>query len=189
MGILTYTATVSIDGYVADPTGDFDWTAPSEEVFAHHIERMAGVSTEVLGRRTYALMEVWEDPANEQGFTADQREFARRWRGIRTVVASSTLTPDDLRTDRDRLMPHLGLDELRDIVAEASGAVEIFGPTTAAPAIRAGLVEQFDLFVVPTVVDGGLRALPDGARLDLRAATSRRFSNGTIHLQFTPKEL
>lgn len=185
MGTLGYTATVSLDGYVADATGDFNWSGPSDEVFAVHVERMAEVSTEVLGRKTFALMQYWETyPPEGEVPTADELEFARRWRAIEKVVASSTLTSADLGPSRARLVSHLSLEGLRRIVDEAPGRVEIFGPTVAAPAIRAGMIDHFEFFVVPKVVGGGLRALPDGPRLDLELAGHTVFANGAVHLRY-----
>lgn len=190
MGTLIYSATVSLDGYVADADGGIDWGAPSAEVFAVHLERIAAVSTEVLGRRTHALMEYWdtfpesaEHPDAEE-HSADEVEFGRRWRGIDIVVVSSTLTQADLTSERMRLVTELDLDELRRIVERASGMVEIFGPTTAAEAIRAGLVEEFHLFVAPTVLGGGLRALPADAQLDLQLVEHRIFDSGTVFLRY-----
>jgi dihydrofolate reductase len=185
MGKLSFDTTVSLDGYVADADGDFQWSGPDDTVFAVHVERMAEVSTEVLGRKTFALMQYWEtDPVDEVWGPAEQ-EFARRWRGIDKVVVSSTLTRD-VESDRVRLVPDLSLDELRRIVDGASGVVEIFGPTVAAPAIRAGLIEEFQFFVVPKVVGGGLRALPDDVRLDLKLVDHRVFDNGTTQLRYVP---
>jgi dihydrofolate reductase len=186
MGILNFTATMSLDGYAADADGDFQWSAPDGDVFDVHVERMAEVSTEVLGRKTYALMQYWETDPVDEVWTPAEREFARRWRAIDKVVMSSTLTHDDVKPGRDRLVPDLSLDELRRIVDGATGVVEIFGPTVAAPAIRAGLVEQFQFFVVPKVVGGGLRALPDDVRLELTLAEHRVFDNGTAHLRYVP---
>lgn len=179
MGTLIFTASTSIDGYVADADGDFQWTAPSDEVFDFHIERMARVSTEVLGRKTYALMDYWETFPDDDDQSPAEREFARRWRRIEKVVASSTLTDDDVVAGRDRLVADLTPDELRRVVDAAGGAVEIFGPTVAAEAIRAGLVEEYHFFVVPKAVGGGLRALPDGVRLDLELAAQRTFGDVT----------
>jgi dihydrofolate reductase len=182
MGILNFTATVSLDGYAADADGDFQWSAPNSAVFDFHVERMARVSTEVLGRKTYGLMQYWEtDPADEVWSPAEH-EFARRWREIDKVVASSTLTAEEIGSDR--LVADLSLDELQRIVDDAAGVVEIFGPTVAAAAIRAGLVEQFQFFVVPKVVGGGLRALPGDVRLDLKLAEHRTFDNGTTYLRY-----
>jgi dihydrofolate reductase len=186
MGILNYTATMSLDGYAAAADGDFQWSAPNGDVFDVHVERMAEVSTEVLGRKTYALMQYWETDPVDEVWTPVEQEFARRWRGINKVVASSTLTQDDVKPGRDRLVPDLSLDELQRIVAGATGVVEIFGPTVAARAIRAGLIEQFQFFVVPKIVGGGLRALPHDVHLNLRLAEHRVFDNGTAHLRYVP---
>ncbi len=184
MGTLTFTATVSLDGYAADADGDFQWSAPGEAVFDVHVDRMAAVSTEVLGRKTYALMQYWETYPDDDNGPPAEREFARRWRNIEKVVVSSTLTRDQLGSARDRLVPSLTLDELREIMDRATGLVEIFGPTVAAPAIRAGLVDEFQFFVVPKIVGGGLRALPDDVYLDLTLAEHMVFDDGTAHLRY-----
>lgn len=185
MGTLCYTATVSLDGYVADADGDFQWSGPDDEVFRFHVERMGPVSHEILGRRTYELMRYWHSDPDDEGWGPDEQEFARRWRAISHIVVSASLTSDDLQNPGDRLLSDLGLDELRRIVDEAPGEVEIFGPTTAAPAIRAGMVSDFRFFVVPKVVGGGLAALPDGARLDLDLVEQRVFG-GTTYLHYRP---
>lgn len=183
MGTLSYTAAVSLDGYVADAEGDFQWSGPDDEVFRFHVERMRPVSHEILGRNTYELMRYWYSDPDENGWGPDEREFARLWRGLDHVVVSSTLTADDLESPRDRVLPRLGLAELQRIVDEAPGEVEIFGPTTAADAIRAGMVSDFTFFVVPKVVGGGLAALPRGARQDLELVDHRRFGD-TIYMHY-----
>lgn len=187
MGTLSYVATVSLDGYVADADGDFQWSGPSDAVFAVHTDRMATVSTEVLGRKTFGLMHYWETDPVDQDWGPAEHEFARRWRAIDKVVVSSTLAVDDVGADRVRLMPELSVADLRRIVDDATGVVEIFGPTTAAPAIRAGMVEEFQFFVVPKTVGGGLRALPDDARLDLELVGHRVFDNGLVQLRYVPR--
>jgi dihydrofolate reductase len=186
MGRLSYGATVSLDGYAADADGDFQWSAPGDAVFAAHLDRMAEVSTEVLGRKTYLLMQYWESYPDGDDMPADEREFARRWRSIDKVVVSSTVAPGDLGSSRDRLVPDLSLEALRQIVQDATGKVEIFGPTVAAPAICAGLVDEFHFFVVPKMVGGGLRALPDEVRLDLTLVEHRTFDDGVALLRYLP---
>jgi dihydrofolate reductase len=187
MGTLAYVVTVSIDGYAADADGDFQWTAPTEAVFAVHLDRMAEVSTEVLGRRTYALMGYWDTYPDAEDRPVAEREFARRWRGIDKVVVSSTMTGEELTSDRARIVPDLSLVELQRVVERAKGVVEIFGPTVAADAIRAGLVDDFRFFVVPKIVGGGLCALPDDVHLDLSLAEHRIFDNGTPYLRYLPR--
>ncbi|BBY62745.1 dihydrofolate reductase family protein [Mycolicibacterium helvum] len=187
MGTLNYTATISLDGYAADASGDFQWSAPHGDVFATHVDRMATVSTEVLGRKTFALMQYWETDPDDEIWTAAEQEFARRWRDIDKIVVSATLTRDEIGSEGVRLLPGLSLDELRRIVDDAAGVVEIFGPTVAAPAIRAGVVDEFQFFVVPKMVGGGLRALPDDVHLDLRLTEHRIFDNGTAQLRYVPR--
>lgn len=184
MGTLSYTATISIDGYAAGPDGDFQFGAPSEQVFRFHVERMAAISTEILGRRTYDLMHYWEAEPEGEDWGDDEREFARLWQGLDIVAASSSLTADEITRENHRQVTELTLDEIARITQHASGEVEIFGPTTAAPAIRAGLVRDFRFFIVPVILGGGLRALPEDARLDLRLIESRVFENGFTMLHY-----
>lgn len=127
MGTLSYTATVSLDGYVADADGDFQWSAPDAEVFRFHVDRMGAVAHEVLGRNTYALMEYWQNPPEGEEWGPDEQEFARRWQAIPRTLVSSTMTAADLASDTDRLVPRLDTGTLRRIVDEADEEVEIFG--------------------------------------------------------------
>lgn len=184
MGTLSYSTAVSLDGYVADTSGDFQWSAPSEEIFAFHVERMAEVSTEVLGRKTYELMTYWNAEPPDGSWGSLEHEFSRRWRSIDHIVVSSTMGPEDLDSEQDRLVQDLSLVELEQIVQSATGEVEIFGPTTASAAIRAGMVTDFRFFVVPKIIGGGLAAIPDDASLSLRLAGQRTFENGTVCLHY-----
>lgn len=159
MGTLSYTATVSLDGYAADADGGFAWTGPSDDVFRFHVERLGAVTAEVLGRRTYQLMTYWYTEPADGAWGAHEHEFAR-------------------------LVPGLDLTELQAIVDASPGEVEVFGPTTAAPAIRAGMVRDYRFFVVPRVVGGGLSALPDGASLDLDLVEHREFGGGIVYLHY-----
>lgn len=183
MGTLCYTATVSLDGYVADVDGDFAWSGPDDDVFQFHVERTGPVSHEILGRSTYELMRYWYSEPDDEEWGPDEQEFARRWQTISHIVVSSTLTSEDLQRPDNRLLPDLDLEELQRIVDEAAGEVEIFGPTTAAPAIRAGMVSDFRFFVVPKIVGGGRAALPEGALLDLELVEHRVFG-GTTYLHY-----
>lgn len=185
MGTLSYSTAVSLDGYVADASGDFQWSAPSEEIFAFHVERMAAVSTEVLGRKTYELMTYWNAEPPDDSWGPMEHEFSRRWRSIEHIVVSSTMGLDDLDSAQDRLMQDLSLGELERIMQSATGEVEIFGPTTARAAISAGMVTDFSFFVVPKMVGGGLAAIPDDASLDLSLTEHRIFENGTAYLHYT----
>ncbi|MEV7631403.1 dihydrofolate reductase family protein [Microbacterium sp. NPDC089318] len=184
MGTLSFTATVSVDGYAAGPDGDFQFGAPSEQVFRFHVERMAAISTEILGRRTYELMRYWEAEPEGEDWGEDEGEFSRLWQALDIIAASSTLTADDMTRENHRLVSDLTVEEIARIADGSSGEVEIFGPTTAAPAICAGLVRDFRFFIVPVILGGGLRALPEEANLDLRLVESRVFENGFTLLHY-----
>lgn len=187
MGVLNFAATISLDGYAADAAGDFQWTGPSDPVFDLHLERIAAVSTEILGRKTYELMKYWEHFPETPETSDAERAFARQWQTIEKVAVSTTLTSEDLASDRSRLVHELGLAQLQQIVDEADGVVEIFGPTTAAEAIRAGMVDRFEFFIVPVVIGDGLRALPNGVRLNLQLDEHRVFSNGLVYVRYVPR--
>ncbi len=183
MGTLTFTATMSLDGYVADADGDFQWAGPGDAVFAAHVDRLARVSTEVHGRRTHQLMAYWDAEPEPGAWSDAEHEWARLWAATDKVVVSSTLSPQEVSPGA-RLVHGLELDELEQIVRDAPGDVEIFGPTTAGPALRAGMVEELRLYVVPKVVGGGLRAFPDGLDLDLELVDEDRLDAVTyLHLR------
>lgn len=184
MGMLNYAATISLDGYIADSTGDFRWAAPNEDVFALHLERLSNVTTEILGRRTYHLMQYWEDPAQQEQMSETELEFVRYWHDVKKIVVSSTLAASDLKSHRAHLQRDLCLADIRRIVAATEGTVEIFGPTTAAEAIRACLVDRYELFIIPIVLGGGRKALPEGAFRKLRLEESQTFANGTVYLRY-----
>lgn len=188
MGMLNYATAMSLDGYIADEHGNFDWAAPTEEIFAVHLARLAHVSTEILGRKTYALMRYWDAESVDEPWTQAERDFARDWPKIDKVVVSTTLSDDQLVTGRERLVRSMSLDDIRQIVHEASDVVEIFGPTTAAEAIRAGLVDRFEFFIVPVMIGGGLAALPSGVRCDVRLTQQRVFENGTVYVRYEAVE-
>ena len=183
MGQLTYATTISLDGYVSDENRKLDWSVPDEAVFDKHLERIQQVSTEILGRTTYQMMQYWENYDPDAG-TAAEAVFAEKWRTIDKIVVSNTMDDTDRNADRERLVRSLSIAEVKKIVNEADGQVEIFGPTTAAESIRSGLVEVFEFFIVPVVLGAGLRALPDGVRLDLRLTDRTVFENGVIHARY-----
>jgi dihydrofolate reductase len=183
---LVYSAIASLDGYVVDAEGSFDWAAPDEEVhaFVNDLERPVG--TYLYGRRMYEVMRFWETapPLGTQPQTVPEvfADFAGIWRAADKVVYSTSLPAVD--TARTRLERSFQTDAVRQLVAAADRDVSIGGPTLAAAAIRAGLVDDLHLFLVPVVVGGGTRALPDGVRLDLELVDEHRFAGGVVHLQY-----
>jgi dihydrofolate reductase len=181
MGKLVYSANVSLDGYVADGEGNFDWTTPDEEVhrFWNDLERTIGTS--IYGRRMYETMVVWEDDGFLDGKPQYVREYAEVWRASDKVVYSRTL--DGVPSSRTTLERELDLKAVAGLKESSERDVSIGGPTLAAEAIRAGLVDEWHLVVCPVVVGGGNAALPD-VRLNLELVDERRFGNGCVHLRY-----
>jgi dihydrofolate reductase len=178
---LIYSAITSLDGYVADEAGNFDWAAPDEDVhrFVNDLERPVG--TYLYGRRMYETMVFWE-AQDFSGAPAFVRDFAEIWRAADKVVYSKTL--DAVSSARTRLERVFDPDAVRRMKAQSGQDISVGGPELAAQAIMAGLVDDYHLFVVPVVVGGGKRALPDGVRLDLELLDERRFASGVVHLRY-----
>jgi dihydrofolate reductase len=181
MAKLIYSAITSLDGYVADKDGNFDWSAPDEEVhrFVNELERPVG--TYLYGRRMYEVMAYWETAE-----TADQppfeRDYAQIWRVADKVVYSKMLATAS--TARTRIERDFDPEAVRRLKAQAERDISVGGPGLAAVAIRAGLVDEYHLFVGPIVIGGGNRALPDAVRFELELLDERRFGNGVVHLHY-----
>ena len=179
---LLYSASASVDGYTADTSGSFDWAAPDEEVHAFVNELERGTSTYLYGRRMYETMQVWQTFGDDPGESPVVVDFAGIWRGADKIVYSATL--DAVSTPRTSLERTFDPDAVRAIVDAAPGDVGIGGPTIAAAALRAGLVDEVRLILVPVAVGGGTPALPRGLRLGLDLLDERRFGNGTVFLNY-----
>ena len=179
MGTLVYSAITSLDGYVADERGTFDWAAPDEEVHAFVNDRERGIGTYLYGRRMYEVMRAWETMDVEDEPPV-MRDFAGLWRAADKVVYSTTLPA--VTTERTRLERAFDADAVRQL--KGGGDVGIGGPHLAAQALRSGLVDECHLYLNPVVVGGGTRALPDGVLLQLELQEERRFGNGVVHLGY-----
>jgi dihydrofolate reductase len=179
---LIYAAIASLDGYIEDETGSFDWAAPDDEVhaFVNDLEREVG--THLLGRRMYETKVYWETNPAEDDPSEIARDFAEVWRAADKVVYSKTL--ESASTARTRVERDFDPEAIRELKASAERDISVGGPELAAHALRAGLVDECQLFVVPVLVGGGKRALPDGLRLDLELLDERRFGNGTVFLRY-----
>jgi dihydrofolate reductase len=180
MGRLIYSALASLDGYIADRDGGFDWAVPDDDV--HHAvnEALHGVGTFLLGRRMYEVMRAW-DTFDLDGQPAAIAGFARIWRAADKVVYSRTMHGVD--APRTRLERHFDVDEVRRFVASAGRDVAIGGPDLAGPAFRAGVVDEVLVHVFPVLVGGGTTAFPD-VRLDLELVDERRFERGVVRLAY-----
>jgi dihydrofolate reductase len=180
--MLTYTAITSLDGYTTDADGKIDWTAPDEEVHAFINDLERGIGTYLYGRRMYEAMLYWETvPPDGQSPAA--RDFTGLWRAADKIVYSATLrTADSART---RIEPRFDPAAVRAL--KQRGDVNVGGATLAASAIRAGLVDEYRLFVVPAVVGGGTAVFPDGMRAELDLVDQRRFASGFVYLRYRPR--
>jgi dihydrofolate reductase len=182
MARLIYSAIASLDGYVADEQGNFDWAAPDEEVhaFVNDLERPIG--TYLYGRRMYDVMAAWETMPTDAGQPAAMRDFAQIWRAADKVVYSTTL--EEVSTARTRVEREFDADAVSRMKDTADRDLSVGGPRLAGNALAAGLVDELQLFLVPAVVGGGTQALPDGVRLDLDLLDERRFASGVIYLRY-----
>ena len=185
MARLIYSAITSLDGYVADAEGTFEWAAPDEEVhaFVNDLERPIG--TYLYGRRMYEVMVAWEtiDPDADQAPAV--QEFARIWQAADKIVYSTTL--ETLASARTRIERVFDPDAIRQMKATADRDLTVGGPGLAAQALKAGLVDECHLFLTPIVVGGGTPALPTGVRLELDLLDERRFAGGVVHLHYRIK--
>ena len=177
MAELIYSAIASLDGYIADEHGQFDWAAPDREVHAFVNEMMRPLGTHLFGRRMYEVLAVWETMDDPDPL---MRDFAEIWRAADKIVYSSTL--DAVSSARTRIERRFDPDAVRELKRTAERDLSIGGPELAAHAFAAGLVDQVELFLSPVIVGGGKRALPDGVRLDLELVDERRFANGVVRL-------
>ena len=182
MGRLIYSAITSVDGYVADADGRFDWAAPDEEVhaFVNDLERPVG--TYLLGRRMYEVMAVWETLGSVPGQSPVMLDFAALWRAADKVVYSRTL--EAVSSARTRIERDFDPDAVRRLKASEARDISVVGPGLAAHALRAGLVDECHLLLHPILVGGGTRSLPDDVRLELELLDERRFGNGVVHLHY-----
>ncbi len=180
MAKLIYTAITSLDGYIEDEKGSFDWAAPDAEVhtFLNDLERPIG--THLYGRRMYETMAVWQTVGDEPGVHAAEADYAEVWRALDKVVYSRTL--DAVSTPRTRLEREFDPEAVRRMKEAADGDISVSGPGLAQHAFRAGLVDEVHLFVFPVVVGGGKPGLPRDVRIDLELLNERRFGNGVVHM-------
>jgi dihydrofolate reductase len=179
---LIYMTIASLDGYVADEDGKFDWAIPDDEVhaFVNDLERPIG--THLYGRRLYEVMIGWETMHTLPDQTPLTLDFAAIWQAAEKVVYSRTL--EEVSSARTRIERDFDPEAVRQMKAEADRDISIGGATLAGEAIRAGLVDELHVIANPIVVGGGTRSLPDGVRWQLELLDERRFVNGVVYLRY-----
>jgi dihydrofolate reductase len=179
MARLIYSVITSLDGFVVDESGTFDWAAPDEQVHAFVNDREREIGTYLYGRRMYDVMKYWQDADDGDPVS---RDFGELWRAADKIVYSSTL--DAVSTPRTSLRASFDPASVRASVDAASRDVSIGGPTLAAPALQAGIVDELQVYVNPVVVGGGTHYLPSAVRIQLELVDSHRFDGGVIHLRY-----
>jgi dihydrofolate reductase len=182
MAKLIYLMIASLDGYVADEDGNFDWAVPDEEVHAFINDLDRSVGTYLYGRRMYETMVGWETDPTLAEQSPLMRDFAQIWQAADKIVYSKTL--EAVSTARTRIERDFNAEAIRQMKALAGRDLIVGGPDLAAQAFKAGLVDECHLFVAPVVVGGGKRSLPDNVRLRLELLDEHRFGNGTVYLYY-----
>jgi len=179
---LIYSAIASLDGYIADEDGNFDWAVPDEEVHAFVNDLARPLGTYLYGRRMYEMMVGWETDPTLAEQSPLMRDFAEIWQAAENVVYSKTL--EAVSTASTRIERDFDPEAVRQVKASAGRDVVVGGAGLAAQAFRTGLVDECHLFVAPIVVGGGKRSLPDNARVKLELLGERRFGNGMVYLHY-----
>ncbi len=180
MSKLVYSPMTSLDGFIEDEAGRFDWAVPDDEVHTFINRLQTAIGTHLFGRRMYETMAVWETYGDEPGLSAAEAEYAEMWRGVDKVVYSRTLY--GVWTQRTRLERSFDPEAVASMEDAAASDMSISGPSIAEQAFRAGLVDEIHLFVFPVVVGGGKPGLPRELRLNLELLDDRRFASGVVHL-------
>lgn len=182
MAKLIYTAIASLDGYTADEAGNFDWAAPDDDVhaFVNDLERPIG--TYLVGRRMYDVMSYWETADTIPDLSAVAQDYTRIWKAADKVVYSRTLAT--VPSERTRIERDFDPAAVRLMKESADRDISVGGAELAAEALRAGLVDELQLFLNPVVVGGGTPALPDKLGLQLALLDEHRFGNGVIYLRY-----
>ena len=182
MAKLIYAAITSLDGYVADEQGDFDWSQPDADVHQVVNDLMRSIGTQLYGRRLYEVMLAWETmpTVDEPAVTKD---FGEIWRASDKIVYSTTL--EEVSSERTRIERDFDPDAVARLKASADRDLLVGGAELAGQALKTGLVDELHLFVSPVLVGGGKQALPDDFRQDVALLGVRTFANGVVHLHYS----
>jgi dihydrofolate reductase len=182
MAKLIYSAIASLDGYVEDKQGEFDWAAPDDEVFAFVNDLERPIGTHLYGRRMYETMVFWETASTSGDQPAVTRDYTEIWRAAEKIVYSRTLRT--LSSERTRIEHDFDPAAIRRLKESSARDITVGGAELAGEAMAAGLVDECHLFLVPVIVGGGKRALPDDVRVPLELLAERRFRSGVVHLRY-----
>jgi dihydrofolate reductase len=187
MAKLVYMMNISLDGYIEDAQGRFDWGAPKDEEVREWVFRyVSQFGTCLYGRKMYETMVYWETAHTLPNQNPLGLEFARYWQAANKIVYSKTLA--EPRSARTRIERVFDPEAVRRLKAEAGSDINVAGPELAAEAIRAGLVDELQMRICTVITGGGKRYFPSGVRLDLELLEERRFRNGELFLRYGVRE-
>ena len=181
MGKLIYSITTSLDGYVADEKGNFDWTKPSEEVLAAFNDILKNVETYLLGRRMYETLAVW-DTIPSDGSSEGINHFANLWKAANKIVYSTSLT--EVSTANTSLEQVFNANTVHKLIKDSDKDFDIGGPHLAAQAIKAGIIDEYHQFIAPLMLGSGNYWLPKDVKSKLKLVDLRKFKSGLVHLQY-----
>jgi dihydrofolate reductase len=187
MAHLIYTTNTSLDGYIEDMDGKFDWTDPDEEVFKFITNLIRADGTHLYGRRTYESMMVWETDPNLADESPLMRDFAQVWQAADKIVYSRTL--EAVSTRKTQIERNFDPEAIRRLKDSVQQDIHIGGAELAAQAFRSGLIDECHLFIIPIIVGGGKPALPDNVRLELELLEERCFGNGEVYLRYRTRQV
>jgi len=183
MSKLIYFMPMSLDGFIADETSNFDWSAPDEEVMAFINDLHRPIGTYLYGRKNYETMKVWQTPEVIPGdLTPATMDFARIWQAADKIVYSKSL--ETVSTPKTHLEREFDPHAVRDLKAQLPHDISVAGPNLAAQAIRAGLVDEYQLLVIPIMLGSGKRVLPSNVGVKLDLLDERRVGNGWVYLRY-----
>jgi dihydrofolate reductase len=186
MARLIYIANSSLDGYIEDREGKFDWTAPDEEYFRFVSNLVREAGTYLYGRRMYETMMVWETDPSLAAESRLTRDFAEIWQAANKIVYSRTL--ETVSTRKTQLERSLDPEAIRQLKKAVEQDILIGGAELAAHAFRSGLIDECHLFLIPIIVGGGKQSLPDNVRLELELLEERRFGSGVVFLRYRTRQ-
>lgn len=188
MGKLIYLITTSLDGYVADKDGNFDWAKPSEEVHAFVNNMLRNVGTILMGRKLYETMKIWDDIPTEgtrepmDGPSKAMNDYAKIWRAAKKIIYSNSIS--EVTIANATIERSFDPSTIQKLVAESDKDFDIGGPHLAAIAIKAGIVDEYHQIIVPQLIGNGNYWLPKDAQAQLKLVDLRKFENGSVHLQY-----
>jgi dihydrofolate reductase len=182
MADLIYSAIMSLDGYIEDQNGNFDWAEPDGEVHQYINDLVRHTGTHLYGRRMYETMRGWESVSDLPDQPFYIRDFATIWQAADKIVFSTSL--EGVSTSRTRTERQFIPEDISQLKAAARQDILIGGPNLAATAFEAGLIDQCQVFITPVVVGGGKQGMPENIRLGLQLEQERRFTSGIVFLRY-----